>query len=65
MVFQDSCAQSEVTILHLGGGPYFLKKNSKTLLCTSLEEEPGHDPIAALLFLDCSSFVSAFPHFSN
>ena len=31
-VLQESCVQSEVIILHLGGGPV-LYKNSKTLLC--------------------------------
>ena len=35
------------------------------LLCIFLEEEPGPCPMAALLFLDCSSFVSAFPPFPD
>ena len=34
-------------------------KSSKILLCVSLEVEPGPCPKAALLFLGCSSFVSA------
>ena len=34
-------------------------------LCVFLEEEPGPCPKAALLFLDCSSLVSASPPFSD
>ena len=45
-------------------GLYFLLKNSK-MYCyyISLDEKLGLCFIRALLFLDCSSFVSAFPHF--
>ena len=39
--------------------PYFLGKNTKVLLCIFLEE-PGFCPKATLLFLDASSFASAF-----
>ena len=35
------------------------------LLCVSLEREPGPCPKAVLLFLDYSSFVSAFPSFPD
>ena len=38
-------------------------RNSKILLCISLEEQLGGCPKAALLFLDCSSLVSASPLF--
>ena len=58
MVFQESCSYPEVIILYLGG-------DLKVLLCVFLEEEPGLYFIAALLFLDCSSFVSAFPLFPD
>lgn len=34
-------------------------------LCISLQEAPGHCPMAVLLFLDGFSFVSIFPHFAN
>ena len=43
-VHQEPWAQPEVTILHLGGGPQFLHKNSKLSLCVSLQEEPGPAP---------------------
>ena len=36
-----------------------LQKSSKTVLCVSLEAKPGSCPKAALLFLHCSSLVSA------
>ena len=36
-----------------------LKKSSNMLFCVSLEAEPGSCPKAALLFLDCSSVISA------
>ena len=35
------------------------------LLCIFLEEDPGPFPKAALLFLDCSSLVSASPPFPD
>ena len=64
-IFQESCAQLEVTILYLGGGLSSPQKNSKVLLCMFLEEEPGPCFISALLFLDCFSFVSTFPPFPD
>ena len=51
-------------IFHLGGG-LFLWNNSKILLYIFLEDEPGPTPKAALLFLDCSSLVSASPPFPD
>ena len=36
-----------------------LQKSSKVLLCVSLEGKPGPCPKAAVLFLDCSSLISA------
>ena len=62
MVFQESCAQPEVTILQLGGALSSCRKTQRYILCVSLEEELGLCFIAALLF-DCFSFVSASPHF--
>ena len=38
-----------------------LQKRSKILFYMSLEAEGGFCPKPALLFLDCSSFVSASP----
>ena len=38
-----------------------LQKNSKIVLCESLEVEPGPCPKAILLFLDCPSLVSLAP----
>ena len=46
-------------------GALVLVELKNILLCVSLEGEPGPCPIATLLFLDCLSFVSAFPHSSN
>ena len=50
-----------------GWGPEFLQRNSKILLWIFFEEGPGPCSIASRLFLDCFSFVSAFPafHISN
>ena len=42
-----------------------IQKSSKILLCLSLEAEPGLGPSTALLFLGCSSFVSASPPFPD
>ena len=53
-----------VNIFHLLG-VLFLQKNSKILLYVSLEVEPEPCPKAALLFLDCSSLVSASPPFPD
>ena len=50
-MLQESCAQPEITILHLGGGLSSCRRNSKILFCISLEEEPGLCPKGALLFL--------------
>ena len=64
-MLQESCAQPEITILHLGGAlvPAELKD---ILLFIFLEEEPGSScPVATLLFLDCFSFVSAFSPFPD
>ena len=36
-----------------------LQKSSKTVICVALEAKPGSCPKAALLFLHCSSLVSA------
>lgn len=46
------------------GGASFLLKNSKDIVIC-LEEEPRPCPAAALLLLDCSSFVSASPPFPD
>ena len=62
-MLQESCAQPEVAILHLGG-VLVLQKKSKILFCIFLEEH--QDPAkAALLSLDCFSLVSAFPPFPD
>ena len=53
-----------VNIFHLLG-VLVLQKSSKILLCIFLEEEPRPCPKATLLFLDCSSLVSASPLFPN
>ena len=49
-------------------GSYFIQKNSEiciSLICITLGEEPGPCQITELLFLDCLSFISAFPDPSN
>ena len=46
-------------------GFQYLQDSSKVLLCISLEGEPGPCPKVVLLFLDCSSLVSAFPPFPD
>ena len=46
-------------------GVLVLQETSMVLLCIFLEEEPGHCPKAAPLFLDCSSLVFASPSFSD
>ena len=60
VVLQDFCAGR--IILCLGGAPWFLGR-TQGITCLFLKEEPRLRPKAALLFLDCSSFVSAFPPF--
>ena len=40
VVFQESCAQREVTILHLDGGLSSFRRTQETLLCVS-DEGPG------------------------
>ena len=42
-----------------------LEKRPKIPLCVFLEEESGPCLMTALLPLDCSSFVSAFPPFPD
>ena len=46
-------------------GDFILQENSKILLGLFPEEEPGPCPKAALVFLDCSSLVSASPPFPD
>ena len=46
-------------------GFQYLQNSSKILWRVSLEGEPGPCPKAALLFLDCSSLVSASPPFPD
>ena len=46
-------------------GGFSSVKSSKIVLCAPLEAEPGPCPKAALLFLDCSSLVSASPPFPD
>ena len=53
-----ACGQQTVNFSHLVGFQY-LQNISKILFCVSLEGEAGPCPKAALLFLDCSSIVSA------
>ena len=60
MVLQESYAQPQVTILHLGGSLVPAEELKGILLCISLEEEPEPCPMAALLFFDCFFFISAF-----
>ena len=73
VALQDSCAQSKVTILHLGSCLSFCQTlvPAKTLLP---EEEPKDTVcvplrknclIVAVLSFDCSSFGSAFLHFPD
>ena len=62
VVFQESWVQYEVTVLHLGGGLSSCRRTQRYLyIYILLEEEPGPCPMTALLFLDCSSFVSVSP----
>ena len=60
-VFQDACAQPKITIFHLGGAFAPTEEFKSILLSIFLEKEPGSCPTAALLFLDCSSFVYEIP----
>ena len=53
-----------VNICHLLG-VLVLQKSSEMLSCVSLEGEPGSCLKAALLFLGCSSLVSASPPFPD
>ena len=64
-MFQDSCAKPKIIVFHLGGGAFAPTEFKSILLCIFLEEEPGSCPTAALLFLDCSSFVFEFPQVSG
>ena len=64
MGLQGSCAQPEVTSLHLHGG-LSSYRTQEYFVILFLEEEPGPCPKAALLFLDCFSLVSAFPLFPD
>ena len=63
MVLQGSCAQPQVTILYPCGGHNSAEELKDIVIYIFLEEEPGRCPKAALLFLDCSSLVPAFPPF--
>ena len=64
-MLQESGAQPEVTILHLGGVLVPAEELRDVLLCISLEGEPGPCPKAALLFLEYSSLICAFPPFPD
>ena len=64
-VLQECCVQPEVTILHLIGGLSSCRRTRRYCYIYSLSRNQDPALIAALLFLDCSSFVSAFPHFSD
>ena len=46
-------------------GVLVLQKNSEILLHILLEEKPGPCPKVVLLFLDCSSLLSASPPFPD
>ena len=60
-MFQESCAQPEVTILHLGEGTYFLQENSSYI---SFEEKPRPNLSVNSCFLTLSSsFIFTFPPF--
>lgn len=45
------------------GGGFSSRRSSKTLLCVSLEVEPGPSPKAAPWCLGCSCLVSVSPSF--
>ena len=58
---QESCAQSEVIIFHLGEGLSSCRRAQKYMDIHLIHIICIYCPKAALLFLDCSSLVSAFP----
>ena len=59
-MFQESCAQPEVTILHLDGGLSSCRRTQRYCDIYPLRRKQDPALIPAILFLDCSSFVSAF-----
>ena len=61
MVLQGSCDHPEVTILHHGGGLSACRRAQRYCYVYSLRRNQDPALITALLFLDCSSLVSAFP----
>ena len=63
-VFQESCVQREVIVLRLGGGLCSCRRTDRHYVY-SLGRNQYPVLIAALLFLDCFFFVSAFPYFSD
>ena len=63
-VFQESCVQREVIVLRLGGGLCSCRRTDRHYVY-SLGRNQYPVLIAALLFLNCFFFVSAFPYFSD
>ena len=63
VVLQEPCAQPQVAILHLGEGLSSYRITQRYCYVYLLRRNQDPVLIAALLFLDCSSFVSAFPPF--
>ena len=61
-MFQESCTQTEVSSLHLGGGPS--SAELRDTACIFLEKEPGPCP-KAVPPLDCSSPVFVSPPFPD
>ena len=61
-MFQESCTQTEVSSLHLGGGPS--SAELRDTACIFLEKEPGPRP-KAVPPLDCSSPVFVSPPFPD
>ena len=61
MVFQESCVQTEFIILHPGGGPQFLKNNSK-IYCYVYSLRRNQDIAPSLHYYLLTAF-SLFLHF--
>ena len=64
VVLQESGVQPEAALFYVGGG-FNSCRRIQRLLCPFPEVEWGPWPEAALLFLDCSFFVSAFSPFHD
>ena len=65
VVLQGSCAQPEVTILHLGECLSFCRRTQRQCCVYYLRRNQDLTPKLTLLFLDCSYLVSAFSSFPD